>query len=64
VVHANASERATRDYEQIGREILEQAAEADPTEDEQFGERRGTSFRPRCRRARGASGGWRRPAAA
>src|SRR3954453_22461141 len=40
-VHANASERATRDYEQIAREILEQAAEIDAVEDEQFGERRG-----------------------
>src|SRR6059058_695254 len=40
-VHANASERATRDYEQIAREILEQAAEIDALEDEQFGERRG-----------------------
>src|SRR5678815_5089447 len=28
-VHANASERATRDYEQIAREILEEAAEID-----------------------------------
>jgi Transposase domain (DUF772) len=40
-VHANASERSTRDYEQIAREILEQAAEIDAAEDEQFGERRG-----------------------
>ena len=38
-VHANASERATRDYEQIAREILEEAAEIDAAEDEQFGER-------------------------
>jgi transposase len=40
-VHANASERATRDYEQLAREILEQAAEIDAAEDEQFGDRRG-----------------------
>ena len=40
-VHANASERATRDYAQIAREILEEAAEIDALEDEQFGERRG-----------------------
>src|SRR3954468_1440073 len=40
-VHANASERATRDYEQIAREILEEAAEVDAAEDEQSGERRG-----------------------
>jgi hypothetical protein len=40
-VHANASERATRDYEQLAREVLEQAAEIDAAEDEQFGDRRG-----------------------
>jgi Transposase DDE domain len=45
-VHANASERATRDYEQIAREILGQAAEIDAAEDEQFGERRGDELPP------------------
>jgi transposase len=45
-VRANASERATRDYEQIAREILEQAAEIDALEDEQFGERRGDELPP------------------
>jgi transposase len=45
-VHANASERTTRDYEQIAREILEQAAEIDALEDEQFGERRGDELPP------------------
>jgi transposase len=45
-VQANASERATRDYEQIAREILEQAAEIDALEDEQFGERRGDELPP------------------
>jgi transposase len=45
-VHANASEHATRDYEQIAREILEQAAEIDALEDEQFGERRGDELPP------------------
>jgi transposase len=45
-VHANASERATRDYEQIAREILEEAAEVDAAEDEQFGERRGDELPP------------------
>ncbi len=45
-VHANASERATRDYEQIAREILEEAAEVDAVEDEQFGERRGDELPP------------------
>jgi len=45
-VHANASERATRDYEQIAREILEEAAEIDALEDEQLGERRGDELPP------------------
>jgi transposase len=45
-VHANASQHATRDYEQIAREILEQAAEIDAVEDEQFGERRGDELPP------------------
>jgi transposase len=40
-VHANASERATRDYEQIAREILAEADAVDRDEDERFGERRG-----------------------
>jgi hypothetical protein len=40
-VHANASERATRDYEQIAREILAEADAIDREEDERFGERRG-----------------------
>ena len=30
-VHANASPHANRDYERIAREILEEAAETDPT---------------------------------
>src|SRR3954470_6952966 len=33
-VHANASERATRDYEQIAREILAEADAVDAAEDE------------------------------
>ena len=39
-VHANASQHANRDYERIAREILEEAAETDRVEDEQFGDRR------------------------
>src|SRR4051794_21699343 len=37
----HASERATRDYEQLARECLDEAAEIDAAEDEQFGERGG-----------------------
>jgi Transposase DDE domain len=40
-VHANASERATRDYRQLAAEILRDASEVDAAEDERFGERRG-----------------------
>jgi len=40
-VHANASERATRDYQQIAEEALKEAAEVDAAEDERFGDRRG-----------------------
>src|SRR4051812_20244710 len=45
-VHANASQHATRDFEQIAREILDRAAEIDALEDEQFGERRGDELPP------------------
>jgi transposase len=44
-VHANASERATCDYEQIAREILAEADAVDREEDERFGERRGDELR-------------------
>src|SRR5215218_9699169 len=40
-VHANASERATCDYEQIAREVLADADAVDREEDERYGERRG-----------------------
>src|SRR5881394_1155678 len=39
-VHANASERATRGYEAIAREILRDAAAVDAEEDERFGDAR------------------------
>src|SRR5919202_931837 len=39
--HANASHHATRDDEQIAREILEHADAVDAEEDERFGEARG-----------------------
>jgi transposase len=40
-VHANASERATRGYEEIAREILDDAAAVDAEEEERFGDARG-----------------------
>jgi hypothetical protein len=45
-VHANASQHATRSYEEIAREILAEAEAVDAGEDEQFGERRGDELPP------------------
>src|SRR3954449_6213781 len=45
-VHANASQHATRDYEQIAAEMLEEADAVDRAEDEQFGDRRGDELPP------------------
>ena len=52
-VHANASERATRDYEQLARGVLRQADEVDAAEDEQFGDRRGDELPPELATAHG-----------
>jgi hypothetical protein len=60
-VHANASERANRDYEQIARAILAEAAETDACEDEQFGEARGDELPPQLSTAPGRRG-WLREA--
>jgi transposase len=60
-VHANASQHATRDYEQIAREILEEAGRVDADEDEQFGERRGDELPPALATAQGRRG-WLREA--
>jgi transposase len=60
-VHASASEHATRDYEQIAREILEEAGRVDAEEDEQFGERRGDELPPELSTAQGRRG-WLREA--
>jgi len=40
-VKANAADRANFSYEQLAREILDEADEVDAAEDQQFGERRG-----------------------
>jgi len=60
-VHANASQHANRDYEQIAREILEEAGEVDRDEDEQFGERRGDELPAELSTAQGRRG-WLRDA--
>jgi len=60
-VHANASQHANRDYEQLAREILEEAAETDRLEDEQYGERRGDELPPELSTSQGRRG-WLREA--
>src|SRR5215210_564700 len=60
-VHANASQHATRDYEQIAREILEEAGRVDAEEDEQFGDKRGDELPGELSTAQGRRG-WLREA--
>jgi transposase len=62
-VHANASQHANRDYEQLAREILEEAAETDRLEDEKYGEKRGDELPPELSTAQGRRGGCARPSA-
>src|SRR3954452_7582996 len=52
-VQANASRDATRDYEQIAREILEEAKAVDAAEDELYGEARGDELPPELATAEG-----------
>jgi transposase len=51
-IAANASMDANRDFGQIAREILAEAAETDRREDELYGDARGTSCPSICARAR------------
>src|SRR5687768_8990416 len=60
-VHANASQHATRSYEEIAREILAEADAVDAAEDEQFGERRGDELPSELTTAQGRRG-WLREA--
>src|SRR3954451_22414600 len=60
-VHANAAPQATRDYEQIARELLEEAAVVDAEEDERFGAARGDELPAELRTAQGRRG-WLREA--
>ena len=60
-VHANASQHSNRDYEQIAREILAEAAETDRFEDERFGEKRGDELPPELQTEQGRRG-WLRDA--
>ncbi|MDP9417765.1 MAG: hypothetical protein M3P48_08050, partial [Actinomycetota bacterium] len=60
-VHANASQHATRDFEQIAGEILKQADAVDAAEDEQFGDARGDELPSELSTAQGRRG-WLREA--
>jgi hypothetical protein len=60
-VHANASPQETRDYEQVAREILEEADAVDAAEDERFGDARGDELPPELSTAQGRRG-WLRKA--
>src|SRR3954464_2828140 len=55
-VHANASEHATRDYDQIAFEILAEAGRVDVEEDARFGERRRDELPPELATAQGRRG--------
>ena len=52
-VHANASERQTRDFQQLAEEALQEAADIDAAEDERFGDRRGDELPPELATAQG-----------
>jgi hypothetical protein len=60
-VHANASQHATRSYEDIAREILAEADVVDAVEDEQFGDKRGDELPSELATAQGRRG-WLREA--
>ena len=60
-VHANASHHANRDYDQLAREILEEAKAIDAAEDEFYGERRGDELPPELSTEQGRRG-WLREA--
>jgi len=60
-MRANASQHAARDYEQLAREILGEAARVDLEEDEQFGEARGDELPPEFQTEHGRKG-WLREA--
>src|SRR3954467_9180536 len=60
-VNANASQHATRDYEQIAAEMLAEADAVDRAEDERYDERRGDELPPEFSTAQGRRG-WLREA--
>jgi transposase len=60
-VHANASREENLDYEQLAREIVEEAKAVDAAEDERYGEARGDELPPEFATAQGRRG-WLREA--
>jgi hypothetical protein len=60
-LQANASRNENLDYEQLAREILEEAKAVDAAEDELYGEARGDELPPECATAQGRRG-WLREA--
>ena len=60
-VHANAARDENLDYEQLAREILEQAKAVDAAEDERYGEARGDELPAEFATAQGRRG-WLREA--
>src|SRR4051795_5504791 len=60
-VNANASRNENRDYEQLAREILEEAKAVDAAEDELYGDARGDELPPEFETAQGRRG-WLREA--
>src|SRR5919108_279849 len=60
-VHANASRNENLDYEQLAREIVEEAKAVDAAEDELYGEARGDELPPEFATAQGRRG-WLREA--
>src|SRR3954465_4831776 len=60
-VHASASQHANRAYEQLAREILEEAGRVDVEEDERFGDRRGDELPAELSTSQGRRG-WLREA--
>ncbi len=62
-MHANASHHSSRDYEQIAREILEEAAAVDAAEDELYGDKRGDRLPEQLTSEHGRRAWFRRPSA-
>ena len=63
-VHANASRNENLDYEQLAREILEEAKAVDAAEDELYGDARGDELPPEFATAKAAADGCARPSSA